>query len=225
MNNNKGFTLVELLVVIVILGVLAGLGIPSLLSLYNPLKNAAAAVDGKMNQMMLMGKSDPSRMYCIYTPDGYRKFVGMSRSRSAPYEDQDEPSLDFDLPEGIFIRINFAFQSLEKQYTNSSGVSSSFRRRQYYNAGYNCSNTDERRVQFREAPSDGSPSNSQGILSLNGALGGTDTVDFNYLVISRMEGDNFIDALIASSAAGQSKISYRKYLPGNDNYFIGLPNY
>jgi prepilin-type N-terminal cleavage/methylation domain-containing protein len=221
MNTNKGFTLFELLTVITIVGILSALTIPSLLGMYNPLKSTAAMIDGKMNAMMMMARADRTRTYCITqtaSTTNPEKFVGISFDDSPTQNKKQEPSLDFELPEGIYWN-NSSSKIIQKtKYPNST----SFNEEYSFNTGKNCTQYDRDRPIFRHISDDGSDADKS-LTAFNGTIGGKQGFGFDYIIISKKEGDTSVDAGIAASSSGQSRISYRRTL-ANGSY-VPLPNY
>jgi prepilin-type N-terminal cleavage/methylation domain-containing protein len=219
MKNTKGFTLIEMMTVVSIVGILCAIAIPSLLSLYKPLKNAAAIVSGKINLMKRLGKTDPSRFYCIradaatygFSPNSViTKFVGYSTIDGI--SKRSEPTLNFDLPQGVRLsnyHFRFGWLSLSGLYYPHIDICNGF-------TAYDNYEGVQSYITNHQDPPAFAGKSTGGTVYLNSPF-----------IISVVEGADATEAGILVNATGQSLIVYRKANNYNSSArtYTSLPNY
>jgi prepilin-type N-terminal cleavage/methylation domain-containing protein len=111
-NNQNGYTLLELMAVVAMIGILSAIAIPSLLNLYNPLKNTAATIATIRNAMESKAIAS-GRIFCLqHDSTNPRKLYGVSIAPAPNGVDtfrydyflanaRPESALDVDLPPGV----------------------------------------------------------------------------------------------------------------------------
>lgn len=230
MKSEKGFTLIELVTVVAVIGILSVMAIPSLLGLYNPLKNTASMVDGKMNAMMAMARADRTRKYCIEADSTYRKFSGNS------YDMNDltnlskariEPSLNFELPQTILLSRSGSGNYNRRTYDDGYNLPSEFSSYIEGNTGTYCSPSHRDlhtygKIDSQALSATGMTLSTNEIAYDGVSQSGMSKADLSQMVLLQFQGNSAVEVVVSVNATGQSKISYRRFQNG---IFTHLPNY